>query len=74
MPSTEEFRMIIGISKSSDSDETKHPEDNTTNTWQTVTTKRSKKKAPDTKRGKKILKTSETSTKLALSKTKLPKQ
>ena len=31
LSSTEEFRMIIGISTFSDSDETKYPEDNTNN-------------------------------------------
>ena len=50
--STEEFRMIIGISNSSDSGGTKYPEDYNNNTWQTVTTKRTKKKTPDTKREK----------------------
>ena len=44
--------MIIGISNSSDSGGTKYPEDNNNNAWQTVTTKRTKKKAPDTKREK----------------------
>ena len=53
LSSTEEFRMIIDIPTSSDSEETKYPEDNTNYVWQTVRTKRTKKKAPDTKRGKK---------------------
>ena len=45
--------MIIDIPTSSDSEETKYPEDNTNYVWQTVRTKRTKKKAPDTKRVKK---------------------
>ena len=44
----------------------KHPEDDTRNTLQTVTTKRTKNKAPDTKREKNILKTFETSSQLAV--------
>ena len=56
--------MIIDISTSSDSDETKYPEDNTNNAWQTVITKRTKKKAPDTK----------TSKILVISKPRLPKR
>ena len=57
LTSTEEFRMIIGISDSSDSDEIKHSEDNTSNASHMITTKRTKKKTPDTKRERKILKT-----------------
>ena len=63
--------MIIDISTSSDSDETKYPEDNSNNAWQTVMTKRKKKKAPDTKRGEKVLKTSETPKELVVSKPRL---
>ena len=66
--------MIIDISTSSNSDETKYPEDNTNNAWQTVTTKRTKKKAPGTKRGNKVLKTSKTSKELVVSKPRLPKR
>ena len=58
--------MIIGISDSSDSDEIKHSEDNTNNASHMITTKRTKKKAPDTKKERKILKTFETSTQLAV--------
>ena len=66
LTSTKEFRMIIGISDSSDSDEIKHSEDNTNNASHMITTKRTKKKAPDTKREKKILKSFENSTQLAV--------
>ena len=66
--------MIIDISTSSDSDETKYPEDNSNNAWQTVTTKRNKKKASDTKRETKILKTSETLKELVVFKLRLPKR
>ena len=66
--------MIIDISTSSDSDETKYPEDNLNNAWQTVTNKRKKKKAPDTKRGKKVLKTSETPKELVASNPRLQKR
>ena len=62
--------MIIGISNSSDSDDTKYPEDNTNNAWTTIF----KKRPFDTKRKKKTLKTSETSTKIAVPKPELPKR
>ena len=65
--------MIIGISTSSDSDETKYHKDNTNNAWQTVKTKRTKKKEPNTKREKKVLKTSEISKELVVFKPRLPK-
>ena len=56
--STEELRMIINISDSSDSDEIEFPENNNSDAWQTVTTRRTKKNTLDTKRGKNILKNS----------------
>ena len=49
LSSNEEFRMSINIFDSSDSDKIKHPEDNTSNAWQTVTTKQTKKKGTNTK-------------------------